>query len=130
MRYLLDTHVLLWFDGAPDKLSQPVLNILLDEGNELYLSHASIWEMQIKAQLGKLTLETALKTLIDLQQQINGLQLLSVESKHIYALNQLPFHHRDPFDRMLISQAMTEKMILLSVDEKIQLYKDNIQWLW
>jgi len=130
MRYLLDTHALLWFDGTPDKLSPKVLDILLDEGNELYLSHASIWEMQIKHQLGKLTLETELKELIDSQQKTNALQLLDIESKHIYALNELPSHHRDPFDRMLISQAMTEEMILLTIDEKIQLYQEQVNWLW
>ncbi|MFT4928359.1 MAG: PIN domain nuclease of toxin-antitoxin system [Phenylobacterium sp.] len=130
MRYLLDTHVLLWFDGAPEKLSENVLNILLNENNELYLSHASIWEMQIKIQLNKLTLESKLKELVDSQQQTNGLQLLPIEPKHIYALNKLDTHHRDPFDRMLISQAMTEQMTLLTVDSKIHLYQDIIHWLW
>jgi len=130
MRCLLDTHVLLWFDGAPEKLSKKVLDILLDENNELYLSHVSIWEMQIKHQLGKLVIDTKLKELISSQQKINGLQLLNIEPEHIYSLSELPSHHRDPFDRMLISQAMTEEMTLLTIDEKIQLYQKQVNWLW
>ncbi len=130
MRLLLDTHVLLWFDGSPEKLSPKVLKTLLDENNELFLSHASIWEMQIKHQLRKLTLQTELKELIDSQQKINGLQLLDIKPKHVYSLNDLPSFHRDPFDRMLISQAITENMALITIDEKIHLYQEQVNCLW
>jgi len=130
MRYLLDTHTLLWFDASPEKLSPKVLDILLDEDNQLYLSHASIWEMQIKYQLGKLQLETELKALISTQQTINDLRLLDIKTQHIYALKELPAHHRDPFDRLLISQAIIEQMPLLTIDEKIQQYEEQIEWLW
>ncbi len=130
MRYLLDSHTLLWFDGSPEKLSKKVLKILLDKENELYLSHASLWEMQIKQQLGKLKLETEMERLIDSQCQTNDIQLLNMEPEHIYGLQALPSHHRDPFDRMLISQAMIEDMTLISIDEKIQLYQPQINCLW
>ncbi|HFB66705.1 MAG TPA: type II toxin-antitoxin system VapC family toxin [Aeromonadales bacterium] len=130
MRYLLDTHALLWFDSSPEKLSSTVLDILLNENNELYLSHASLWEIQIKYQLDKIKLETDLKTLIESQQQVNGLQLLDIKAEHIYALGTLPPHHRDPFDRMLISQAMTEKMSLITIDKKIILYQEEVNWIW
>jgi len=130
MRYLLDTHTLLWFDSAPEKLSSKVLKILLNEDNELYLSHVSLWEIQIKHQLGKLQLETDLKALIEAQQQTNALELLEIKPEHIYALASLPSHHRDPFDRMLISQAMAEQMPLITIDKKIALYQDQVKWIW
>jgi PIN domain nuclease of toxin-antitoxin system len=84
--------------------------------------------MQIKLQIGKLTLNLPLPQLIENQCQTNGLQLLSIETSHIYALNNLPPHHKDPFDRILIAQAIVEQIAILSIDEIFDNYP--IQRLW
>lgn len=130
MRYLLDTHVLIWFDSSPEKLSKKVLDILLNENNDLYISHVSLWEMQIKSQLGKLTLESSLQDLVGSQQRINGLKILNIQAEHIYALESLASYHRDPFDRLLIAQSMIERLAFLTADEKIHQYQNNIECLW
>lgn len=84
--------------------------------------------MQIKLQLGKLKLDLPLSELIENQQQVNDLQLLSITTGHIYALEQLPNHHRDPFDRLLVAQAMIEQMPLLSVDAVFDSYPIERWW--
>ncbi|MEO0840633.1 MAG: type II toxin-antitoxin system VapC family toxin [Cyanobacteria bacterium J06633_8] len=128
MKLLLDSHVLIWWASSSEKISKKVYNIINDTNNTLLFSLASVWEMQIKLQLGKLNLNSNLPTLIDNQQRVNNLQLLSIELNHIYALNNLPPHHKDPFDRLLIAQAIVEKIPLASIDEVFDNYP--IQRLW
>ncbi|MEO1185244.1 MAG: type II toxin-antitoxin system VapC family toxin, partial [Cyanobacteria bacterium J06636_27] len=94
MNILLDTHVFIWSTANPERLSQTVTNLLTDTSNTWIVSIASIWEMQIKLQLGKLNLNSTLPELINNQQQVNNLRLLSIEISHIYALNNLPSHHK------------------------------------
>jgi PIN domain nuclease of toxin-antitoxin system len=125
---LLDTHVFIWSTGNPEKLSQRVRDLLIDTGNTWILSIASVWEIQIKFQLGKLNLNSTLPILIDNQQRVNNLQLLPIELTHIYALNNLPNHHRDPFDRLLIAQATVEQVPIVSIDSVFDNYP--IQRLW
>ena len=105
MKLLLDTHIFIWWADQPEKLSQVALSALEDEANELLLSVASVWEMQIKIQLGKLKISLPLSELIKNQQESNGLTVLPVALPHVLALNTLPFHHKDPFDRLLIAQS-------------------------
>ncbi|MEL6164246.1 MAG: type II toxin-antitoxin system VapC family toxin [Cyanobacteria bacterium J06628_3] len=128
MKLLLDSHVLIWWASSSEKISKKVYNIINDTNNTLLFSLASVWEMQIKFQLGKLNLNSNLPTLIDNQQRVNNLQLLPIELNHIYALNNLPPHHKDPFDRLLIAQAIVEKIPLASIDEVFDNYP--IQRLW
>ena len=128
MKLLLDTHVLIWSAENPAKLSERVTNLLNDTSNSWVISIASIWEMQIKIQTGKLTLDLPLHELIETQQQSNELQLLQIKSSHIYALRDLPNHHRDPFDRMLITQAILEKMPLISIDTVFESY--SVEKIW
>lgn len=109
MNLLLDTHVFIWLSLTPEQLSQRVTDLLMDETNLWFLSLVSVWEMQIKQQLGKLSLNLPLPELIASQQQTNGLQLLPIELNHIFTLENLPQFHRDPFDRLLIAQAITIK---------------------
>lgn len=111
MKLLLDTHVFIWVAGNPEKLSEKVRNLLTDANNFWVVSIASVWELQIKSQLGKLNLNSPLPKLITTQQQVNNLQLLPIELSHIYALEALPSHHRDPFDRILIAQSIFEKCL-------------------
>jgi PIN domain nuclease of toxin-antitoxin system len=128
VRLLLDTHALVWIIIEPEKLSQRATSLFFDRDYEIFLSIVSIWEIQIKVQLGKLHFDLPLSELIERQQQVNDLQLLSITTEHIYALEKLPNHHRDPFDRLLIAQAMTEQMPLLSVDAVFDRYPIERWW--
>ncbi|MDY6781392.1 MAG: type II toxin-antitoxin system VapC family toxin [Cyanobacteriota bacterium] len=114
MRVLLDTHVFIWIDDSPEKVSRHVMSLLLNTDNILMLSMASLWEMQIEIQLGKLQLNAPLPEVVATQQQINALQILPIELTHIFALDGLPKHHRDPFDRLLIAQAIVTQIPILS----------------
>ncbi len=128
MKLLIDTHVLIWVILNPEKLSPQVTRLFSDRKNDIYLSLVSIWEIQIKQQLGKLNFDLPLSELIESQQKVNDLKLLSITTEHIYALESLPHHHRDPFDRLLISQALFENMPILSVDIAFDAYP--VQRLW
>ena len=116
MRVLLDTHVFLWLNDDPSKLSPAARLVCDDSANSLYLSLASLWEIQIKQQLGKLQFDLPWQEMLTVQQQDNGLILLPIEISHIAALENLPLVHRDPFDRLLIAQAIQEGMTILSAD--------------
>jgi len=122
MRILLDTHIFLWWDSQPEQLSLQAKSLCQDPANELILSVASVWEMQVKQQIGKLSLRLPLDKLIEEQRQSNGLEILPVRLSHALALEALPLHHRDPCDRMLIAQAKAENMSLLSADPMFKQY--------
>ena len=128
MKLLLDTHVFIWWSGEPNKLSEKVLNACENRANRLILSIVSIWEMQIKMQLGKLKLKRSLKELVKNQQDVNSLLILPVSPNHIFMLDNLPMHHSDPFDRLLISQAIEEKLLLVSKDKKFSDYAVKLFW--
>jgi PIN domain nuclease of toxin-antitoxin system len=122
MRLLLDTHVFIWWADDPERLSPAALAALEDEANELLLSVASVWEMQIKIQLGKLKLSLPLKELIKNQQETNNLTVSPVALPHVLALEALPFHHKDPFDRLLIAQSIEEGLTLVTADSQFSAY--------
>ena len=122
MRLLLDTHIFIWWADEPEKLSPVALAALEDEANDLILSVVSVWEIQVKTQLGKLKLNQPLKELIESQQETNGLRILPVELSHVLMLDALPFHHKDPFDRLLIAQSIAEDMTLVTADDKFSAY--------
>ena len=124
----MDSHAFVWMVESKHLLSAKVQRLLADENNTSVLSFVSIWELQIKIQLGKLTLHAALNEIIDEQQTANNLRLLSIQPAHIYALKSLPMHHRDPFDRLLIAQAKVEGMSLLSQDRFISQYDISVIW--
>jgi len=129
MNIMLDTHVFLWLRSSPEKIPEKVLSAYYDLNNEIFLSVVSIWEIQIKHQLGKLVLELPLNRLIDEQCVNNGLQILSIETYHIYALADLPFHHKDPFDRLILIQAELENLKLASADNVFGYYDIDLFWL-
>ena len=122
MKLLLDTHIFIWWADQPEKLSNAVLSALEDEANELLLSVASVWEMQIKIQLGKLKLRLPLKALVKNQQETNNLTVLPVTLTHVLAVGDLPFHHKDPFDRLLIAQSIQEDLTLVTADSQFSAY--------
>ena len=128
MKLLIDTHAFLWLMGEPEKLSRKALEVCKDRGNEIYLSVVSAWEIEIKRHLGKLRLKSPLRTIIEEQQEKNNLQILAVELEHVLALSDLPLHHADPFDRLLIAQAQVEDAYLVSSDPLFTQYPVKLWW--
>jgi len=128
VRLLLDTHSFLWFIGGGANLSPKARALIEDANNQPFLSMASLWEMAIKLSIGKLSLGQPFETLIPEQMKLNGIELLQIEMPHIVAVASLPFHHRDPFDRLLIAQATVEQMPIVSGDPAFDSY--TIQRLW
>ena len=128
MRVLIDTHVFIWWTSDIKKLSSRVNDLLLDSNTEVVLSMVSIWEMQIKASLGKLQFKTNLQELVDDEINSNRIELLSLSLSHIYALSSLPQYHRDPFDRILVAQSMDMNLQIISIDEKFDAYGVNRFW--
>jgi PIN domain nuclease of toxin-antitoxin system len=130
MKVLLDTHTFIWWDAdkKPGRLSSKAFDILSDSSNTLIVSLATIWEIQIKVQLGKLTLATPLADILKQQQQTNGIELFPVNVTHILALEALPHYHRDPFDRILIAQSVVENISLISKDPVFTQYSIPILW--
>lgn len=127
-KLLLDTHAFIWWASAPEKLSKKALRLCEDRNNVLILSVASVWEMQIKIQLGKLNLNEPLTGLIEEQQKVNDLQILPVELEHVLALENLADHHNDPFDRLLLAQSRVENLTLISKDPMIKKYLPKVIW--
>ncbi|TAE59554.1 MAG: type II toxin-antitoxin system VapC family toxin [Nostocales cyanobacterium] len=126
MQQLLDTHTLLWFTAGDPRISE---NLRLQiENNDNFLSIASVWEMAIKHSIGKLSLEMSFDDFVAQQIMGNGITLLQINQQHISVVSQLPLHHRDPFDRMLIAQAIVENIPVLSADTIFDAY--SIQRLW
>lgn len=122
MKLLLDTHIFIWWADQPERLSRATLSALEDEANELLLSVASVWEMQIKIQLGKLKLSLPLKELVKNQQETNDLTVSPVTLTHVLALDALPPHHKDPFDRLLIAQSNADGLTIVTADSQFSAY--------
>ncbi len=128
MRVLLDTNAFLWWDDQRERLSEAALAACTDSENVLFVSSVSIWEIQIKTQLGKLSLRVPLEQTIQEQQQLNDVRVLHLELSHIYQLEHLPPMHRDPFDRLLIAQSQVEGMTLVSSDSMFASYGASLIW--
>ncbi len=128
MKLLLDTHVFLWLRSEPEKVSSKALNLYQERNNSVYLSIVSVWEMQIKRQIGKLDLNMPLQEIIEEQCETNNLQILPLRLKHIFGLQDLPLHHKDPFDRLLLVQSQIENLYLISSDSTLKLYQVNLCW--
>ena len=128
MNLLLDSHTFIWMHNEPNKLSTKAAMEIVVLSNTLFLSIASIWEIQIKIQIGKFNFKDSLANIIAEQQKKNGLQILPVNLSHVLELENLPFHHKDPFDRLLIAQAKVENMTLVSSDPSFSAYSVNLLW--
>lgn len=128
MKLLLDTHAFLWFIAGSASLSGDARALIEDGTNERWLSVASLWEMAIKTSLGKLTLSAPFDVLIPQQLNLNGVELLDIKMTHASLVATLPFHHRDPFDRLLIAQAIVEQMPIVSVDPAFDAYAVTRLW--
>jgi PIN domain nuclease of toxin-antitoxin system len=128
MKLLLDTNVFIWLNDAQHRVREQVMTVIANPDNDLFFSLTSIWEMQIKIQLGKLELSDALPDILKTQQVENNLQVLTIDLNHIWSLANLPYHHRDPFDRLLVAQAQTEGMTLVSADGIFEMYDVDLLW--
>jgi len=125
MKLLLDTHAFIWLSSNREKLSSKVIRLLENNKNELFLSVVSLWEMQIKAQLGKLKLQIELAEMWDTMSSLNDIQFLNIKLNHIWKLGQLENHHKDPF---VISQATTERLTIISKDQYFSQYNVDVAW--
>ena len=128
MKVLLDTHAFLWSITGDDRLSKIAEKAFLNPDNKLYFSAASFWEICIKMSLGKLSLKRGWFKTIQEEIRINAIQWLPFEMGHCLELTKLPFHHQDPFDRMLIAQATVEDLQLLSRDGRLSAYEIDRIW--
>lgn len=126
MRILLDTHCWLWMTAAPERFSKAALALVSNPDNRLFLSAVSSWEISIKHQLGKLELPVPPEQFVPDRMEVTGVEGLAIALVHGLRAGQLPSHHRDPFDRMLIAQAQLEGMPLLTADRQLGLYEVEI----
>jgi PIN domain nuclease of toxin-antitoxin system len=123
MRLLLDTHTFLWFLLDEPQLSATAKDFIIDPDNDIEVSPATYWEIAIKISLGKYELPEPYDVFIEREITTNDFRILPIEPKHTAALTILPFHHRDPFDQLLIVQAMVEAMPILSVDPAFDAFR-------
>jgi PIN domain nuclease of toxin-antitoxin system len=128
LKFLLDTHSLLWFLSGDASLSERVRRIIEHPDYDILVSIASLWEIAIKHSLGKLKLAQPFEELFPHQLAINSISLLEIRLGHVARVSSLPFHHRDPFDRLLTAQSLTEGIPLLSDDEVLDAY--GLERIW
>ena len=128
MKCLLDTHAFIWLITEDAKLSIAARNCILDSRTNLYLSSASVWEIIIKSSLGKLKLSGNTQSFITRQLAVNLIEELPITFKHAFHLQNLPDHHKDPFDRMLVAQALSEKLPIITIDQEIARYPVKTIW--
>lgn len=128
MRLLLDTHAWLWFVLGDNSLTPAARSAIEDAQNEKLISAASYWELAIKASLGKFRLPRPYADFIDHAIRGQGFSVLPIAASHATIVSELPFHHRDPFDRLLVAQALAENIHLVSADATFDRY--GVRRLW
>ena len=128
MRLLLDTHVFLWFLAGDSRLRKSPRRRIEANGNEKFLSVASVWEMAIKASLGKLRLDDPLSEIVERGTVESGITIVGIGKDHALRVAGLPWHHRDPFDRLLVAQAMHERLTLVTGDSAFDAYGVRRVW--
>ncbi len=128
MRCLLDTCTFLWIIAGSRELSPTAANLFVDPTHEMLLSVVSVWEISVKHSLGKLALPTPLDRFISTQRELHGISVLPLDERAVFHLHKLPSLHREPFDRMLICQAIEHDCVLLTPDPLIVEYPVRTQW--
>jgi len=128
VRLLLDTHVWLWMLSEPERLNAATQSALTDSATELWLSVASAWEVAIKHARGKLPLQDPVGELVALSGERFGMSVLPIRLPHALTAAELPPHHNDPFDRLLVAQAQFEGMVLVTADEIVAKYRATVLW--
>ncbi len=128
MRLLLDSHTLLWSLENSPRLSNRAAQVIRSRGNQVFVSYASLWEISIKVALGKLTVQTPWKDTLDAFSGVSPAALLDFSTGHLRRLMTLPFHHGDPFDRMLIAHALSENLTVAGNDAAFDAY--GVRRIW
>lgn len=128
MKLLLDTHTFIWYVTNNSKLSPTAQQLINDGSNEILLSIASVWEMAIKYNLGKLTFKLPFEAFISEQLTVNDFNLLDIRVEHLKIVANLELHHRDPFDRLIIAQAIVEQISIVGLDKAFDFYA--VEKLW
>ena len=128
MKLLLDTHALLWFIGNDPQLSATARQGIEKSEHDKFVSAASLWEISIKLSLGKVKLPRPFGEVFPQQLEVNGFELLPISCAQLNQLVTLPFHHRDPFDRLLIAQAMADDMTIVTRDPEFSKYSPKVLW--
>ena len=128
MRILLDTNAFLWSITGDRKLGKNAAKAFLKEDNSLLLSVASLWEITIKVCIGKLFMPKPISNFLLDQLRLNGVNLLEISPEHVFGLEELPLHHADPFDRLIISQGIAEKVPIVSGDAVFRKYPVRVIW--
>jgi PIN domain nuclease of toxin-antitoxin system len=128
LKFLLDTHTFLWFLNGDTNLSATARALIEDPQNERLLSIASLWEMAIKISIGKLEQSSSFEDLINGPMRNNAIDLLPITPSHLDTLTTLPFHHRDPFDRLIITQSIVEQMPIIGRDSTFDIYPVERRW--
>jgi len=127
MKYLMDTHAIIWMVEGSQNMPTSIKEIIKNRDNHISICSISLWEIAIKMNIGKLNLSLTLNELIHAL-KISDFDFLQVEDEYLLGLSKLPMFHKDPFDRLLISTALVEKMTIITVDENIQKY--DVPWVW
>ena len=128
MKYLLDTHTLLWFLQGDKKLSDKARQLIDSPRNSKFLSIVSLWEIAVKVSLGKLVLDKSFERLFPEQLHFNRIQILDITVDSLIKLTTLPFHHRDPFDGLIIAQALVEELPIIGADAAFDAYGISKEW--
>ena len=128
MKAILDTHVLLWWANDDRRLSRQARDFITDPGNVCYLSVGSCWEIVLKSQSGKLEYPAGPSAFLEQVMLRQGIELLPVHYRHVRRIPDLPLHHRDPFDRLLIAQSLEEGIPLVSGDKAVRRYPIEVIW--
>ena len=128
MRMLLDSHAVLWFILDDPRLSDRARECIVATDSSIYVSPATLWEIAIKIRLGKYQLPEPYESFVDAQLEQNGFEILPILPRHTAVLTSLPFHHRDPFDRLIVAQALRESLPLLSIDTGLDAYGVTRIW--
>ena len=128
MKYLLDTHTLLWFLKGDKKLNDKARGLIDNPRNAKFLSIASLWEIAIKVSLKKLVLDKPFERLFPEQLHFNRIEILDITLDNLTKLTTLPFHHRDPFDRLIIAQALVEELPIIGADTAFDAYGISREW--
>ena len=128
MRFLLDTHSFLWFIGGDRRISENAKATIADLDNDIFLSVASLWEIAVKINIGKLKLPRSFGELIPAQLTQEAIKVLPAELPHLTQYVSLPLHHRDPFDRLIIAQAQVEAMPVIGADATFESYDVDLLW--
>lgn len=128
MNLLLDTHAFYWWDQEPAKLSATAATAIADPTNVVFVSVVNVWEIVLKTEIGKMTLQDSIDQIVQLQCDLNGFRMLPIEYRHVLALRGLPYHHKDPFDRILMAQSIADGLTLVTKDPLFANYPVATLW--